>query len=329
MNAQLQSVYLVTGAAGFIGARFVESCVHRGISVISVDRQTYFTQRTEHQTVPFGRIIDRDTLDRHLGIDIHPSAIIHLGACSNTMETNQAYLDQVNVRYSRFLWTYASERKIPFIYASSAATYGDGTLGYDDDEKTIASLKPLNLYGQSKQTFDLWALDQERNGVRPSLWTGFKFFNVYGLGERHKGRMGSVVLHAFDQIQNHGKLKLFRSHQKGIQDGHQKRDFIHVDDVVEALHYAIEKPISRGIYNLGTGNARTFLDLGHAVFNALGRPAQIEFIDTPEEIRDRYQYFTEARMERLLRLGYTRPFRSLEEGVDLYIRQLMRNSRSH
>jgi len=326
MNSETQGPWLVTGAAGFIGARFVQSCNQRGIPVISVDRETFFTERPEHKGIDYGTIVNLEALQEKLGQDVRPTAIIHLGACADTMETDLEYLDRLNVKYSQFLWEYASQHQIPFIYASSAATYGDGALGYDDNESIFSGLRPLNPYGQSKQTFDLWALEQEKRGQKPPRWAGFKFFNVYGYGERHKGRMASVILHSFEQIQKEGKIRLFQSHRAGISDGHQKRDFIHVDDVVDVLHFTLEQsprqPLSRGIYNLGTGQARTFLDLARAVFQALGKTENIEFIPTPEEIRDRYQYFTEAKMERLRGQGYTRLFRSLEEGVALYVHQL-------
>ena len=208
------------------------------------------------------------------------------------------------------------------MYASSAATYGDGSLGYDDDDSLTPKLKPLNPYGESKRLFDLWVLDQERKKSTPPSWSGFKFFNVYGFGERHKEKMASVILHAYDQIQTSGKVKLFKSHRPEIVHGHQKRDFIWVGDVVSVLNYALEKPIPRGIFNLGTGHARTFLDLVRATFKSLGKPENIEFIDTPVELRERYQYYTEAKMDRLRAAGYSKPFTSLEEGVRRYIDDL-------
>jgi ADP-L-glycero-D-manno-heptose 6-epimerase len=208
------------------------------------------------------------------------------------------------------------------IYASSAATYGDGAQGYDDDESKLGLLKPLNLYGESKHKFDLWALEQEKRGVQPPHWAGFKFFNVYGFGERHKGRMASVVLHSSTQIKSQGFVRLFKSHREGIADGHQKRDFVYVGDVISVLHFALDQPISRGIFNLGTGQARTFLDLTRAVFKAMHREEKIDFVDTPVEIRDKYQYFTEARMQKLKSAGYTQPFTSLEEGVKAYLERL-------
>lgn len=323
VNWKLPNQVLVTGAAGFIGSRFVERMNDRHESVISVDHPAHFFSRTELQSVDFGPIVDRehliDFLNRH-----RPKlkAIVHLGACTDTTELNEAFLKRVNIDYSKALWKYATEQRIPFIYASSAATYGDGSLGYDDDEERISDLKPLNPYGESKRLFDLWALHEELNGSCPPAWSGFKFFNVYGFGERHKGKMASVILHAFDQIQRTGRVKLFRSHKEGIADGYQMRDFVSVKDVVQVLEFAMDKPLKRGIYNLGTGRARPFIDLVQAVFKELGLPPAIDFIDTPVELRARYQYFTEANMTKLREAGYTAPFQSLESGVADYIEKL-------
>ena len=213
--------------------------------------------------------------------------------------------------------------EIPFIYASSAATYGSGAYGYQDDERFIPCLQPLNAYGDSKQKFDLWALEQEKLGQVPSSWVGFKFFNVYGFGERHKGFMSSVVLHAFEEIQSQGKVTLFKSHRPDVAHGDQKRDFVFVDDVVKVLHFAIEKPIRRGIFNLGTGKARAFLDLAKAVFKALDLPEKIQFQDTPLEIRQKYQYFTQATMDRLREEGFIDPFTTLESGVEQSVQRFL------
>lgn len=315
---------LVTGAAGFIGSRFVASCNEQGWPVVSVDDPTSFGARPELTGIEFGRRFGLHDLWPWLQTERPElTAIVHLGACTDTMEMNEAYLRAVNLEYSQNVWTYCVKRRLPLVYASSAATYGDGSLGYDDDEALIPRLLPLNPYGQSKQDFDCWALDQERRGNAPPTWSAFKFFNVYGFGERHKGKMASVVLHAFDQIRTKGRVRLFRSHKAGIADGEQKRDFIYVRDVVDVLRFALEKPLTRGIFNLGTGQARTFLDLARCVFRELGRPETIEFIDTPIEIRERYQYFTEAKMGRLRAAGYMASFTSLEEGVRRYVRDLL------
>jgi ADP-L-glycero-D-manno-heptose 6-epimerase len=315
---------LVTGAAGFIGARFVESCNSQRLPTISVDDSEHFETRHEHSSIDFGRIVDREELFAWLESDRPKLAsIVHLGACADTTETDEDYLRRMNVEYSQRIWNHATCERIPLVYASSAATYGAGELGYDDDAALLPRLKPLNLYGQSKNNFDIWALAEEKRRSTPPSWSGFKFFNVYGFGEQHKKKMASVVLHAFDQIQAGGSVKLFKSHRAGIADGHQKRDFIAVEDVIDVLHFARTRPIARGIYNLGTGESRTFLDLARAVFGALATPEKIQFIPTPEEIREKYQYFTEARMERLRAQGYAKPFTSLERGVATYVARLV------
>ena len=315
---------LVTGAGGFIGARFVESCGRRGIPVVSVDRPESFTERPEHRGLPFGTVVDYEALDAWLA-RAHPTlaGIVHLGACTDTTEMNVDFLRRVNLESSQRLWRYATDHQVPMVYASSAATYGDGALGYDDDEAMIPRLRPLNPYGESKQQFDLFALAEERAGRRPPAWTGFKFFNVYGYGERHKGSMASVVLHAFDQIRAGGEVRLFKSYHPGFADGEQRRDFVSVDDVVEVLHFALDAAVPRGIFNLGTGSSRTFLDLAHATFAALGVPPRIRFVDMPEELRARYQYATEARMDRLRTAGYRSPFTTLADGVRRYVERLL------
>jgi ADP-L-glycero-D-manno-heptose 6-epimerase len=317
---------LITGAAGFIGARTVEEATRRGYQVISVDTAALFSGRPEHGTLNFGQIVDRDALfgqwdSGSLG-QIH--GIIHLGAITDTTEMDEALLKRLNIDYSQELWNRAIRAQIPLVYASSAATYGEGELGYQDDESNIPSLKPLNPYGESKRLFDLWALAEEKAGRQPPAWAGFKFFNVYGFGERHKGKMASVVLHSFEKIQKDGQARLFRSHKPGIADGEQKRDFVSVEDVVRVLFFALEKPIRRGVFNLGTGKARTFLDLARATFKSLGKPERIEWMDTPLELRERYQYFTQAEMQRLRTEGYDHPFLTLEEGVERTIRRLLK-----
>ncbi len=325
--------YLVTGAAGFIGSRFVEYLNGKteGCRLLSVDEAEFFSSRPQNAGIDFGVQVDRKALFEWLK-DMRPriDAIVHLGAVTDTRETDLTKLNDLNVGYSQRLWTYATEKKIPFVYASSAATYGDGAQGYDDDEARSSQLKPLNAYGDSKQTFDLWALDQERKAIFPPSWSGFKFFNVYGFGENHKGFMASVVLHAYEQLKSSGQVTLFKSHRAGILDGHQKRDFVCVEDVVRVLDFAVQKPIMRGIFNLGTGEARTFLDLTRAVFAAMKTKEKIAFVDTPVSIRDKYQYFTQATMLRLRAQGYEAPFLSLEEGVRRYIERLLApNAQSH
>jgi len=321
---QNESPLLVTGAAGFIGSQFVRACNERCIPVVSVDELEQFSNRLEHAGIDFGEKVDLENLFDWLAAESRAfRGIVHLGACSDTTETDQTFLDRVNLGYSKNIWNYATAHATPLVYASSAATYGAGEQGYEDDEGNFDKLKALNLYGDSKLRFDIWALEQEAQGIEPPAWSGFKFFNVYGPGERHKGKMSSVVLQSFDRIRLTGGMELFRSHREGIEDGHQSRDFIFIDDVVDVLFFSLEKPIRRGIYNLGTGKARTFYDLARAVFHTLEVPENIIFIDTPEAIRDQYQYFTEASMEKLRGQGYDKPFTSLEEGVRQYVQALL------
>ncbi len=330
MTRVIAKPILVTGAAGLIGSRFVESCNKKGIAVISVDKPEYFESRKEMKSVDFGEIIAIDRLSNWLkerteSLTNAPiSAVVHMGACSDTTEMNVNYLTKNNVEFSQMLWRYCTELKVPFVYASSAATYGEGELGYADDESLLSRLKPLNPYGESKKAFDEWAVQEEKNGKSPPAWSGFKFFNVYGFGEGHKGKMSSVVWHSFQQIKDKGIVQLFKSHKDGIADGEQKRDFVYVGDVVKVLHFALDHPIVRGIYNLGTGKARSFLDLTRATFKAMGREDLIEFIPTPIELRERYQYFTQAEMQKLRAAGYTAPFTELEDGVKEYVERLTR-----
>lgn len=313
---------VVTGAAGFIGARLLDALGDRGVPVVAVDARAHFSSRPEHRAVPPHHIVDVGDLPEWLDGARDVRAVVHLGACTDTRETDRAYLTRTNFEASQFLWRWTARADVPFVYASSAATYGDGREGYDDDETLIERLVPLNAYGDSKQQFDVWALDEERHGRAPAHWCGLKFFNVYGFGERHKGPMSSVVLQAFDQIRATGGLRLFRSHRPGIADGHQARDFVFVDDVVDTLLALIERPSQRGIFNLGSGTARTFLDLGRATFAALGVAERITFIDTPLDIRAHYQYFTQATMTRLMTAGYVRRTTSLEDGVRQYVHAL-------
>ena len=248
-------------------------------------------------------------------------AFIHLGACTSTVETDAAYLLENNYRFTVRLAEYAITNNHRFIYASSAATYGDGEFGYDDDDISLPQkLKPMNPYGRSKNDFDKWALVQNK---APFFWAGLKFFNVYGPNEFHKGRMASVVFHAFNQIKETGKVKLFRSHRPGFKDGEQMRDFIYVKDLCDVCIFLMHHRKNNGIYNLGSGKARTFKDLVNSIFAALGKPSGIEYIDTPEDIRDKYQYFTEAKMDKLKSIGYTKPFTSIEEGVKDYVQHYL------
>jgi len=243
--------------------------------------------------------------------------VFHLGARTDTSELRKEVFDRLNLNYSKRVWGLCVEYGLPLIYASSAATYGAGENGFSDDHLIPGLLKPLNPYGESKNEFDKWILSQEK---KPYFWAGLKFFNVYGPNEYHKGRMASVVFHAFNHIRDAGVLKLFRSHNPGWPDGGQERDFIYVRDVAEVLVFLMHNRYNSGIYNLGTGRARTFMDLGRSTFRAMRCPEKIEFIDTPPDIRDNYQYFTEASMDKLRQAGYTASFTSLEEGVGEYVR---------
>ncbi|MTI19481.1 ADP-glyceromanno-heptose 6-epimerase, partial [Fulvivirga sp. RKSG066] len=231
--------------------------------------------------------------------------IFHIGAKTDTTLFDLEIFNKLNIQYSKDVWNRCVKYQIPLVYASSAATYGLGEHGYDDDESKIPQLKPLNPYGQSKQDFDIWAQEQEK---KPFFWAGLKFFNVYGPNEYHKGRMASVIWHSYNQIKETGKMNLFRSHNPDYKDGEQKRDFVYVKDVVDVCFWLMRHRKDSGIYNLGSGKARTFLDLTKAVFKALEKPEDIGFIDTPADIRDKYQYFTEANMNKLRSIGYSKKF---------------------
>jgi ADP-L-glycero-D-manno-heptose 6-epimerase len=242
--------------------------------------------------------------------------IYHIGARTDTTEFDYQIFADLNVNYSKAVWQACATYRIPLVYASSAATYGLGELGYADDEVLIPQLRPLNPYGDSKNEFDIWALQQPQC---PPSWQGLKFFNVYGPNEYHKGRMASVIFHAYHQIAATGAMKLFRSHHPDYRDGEQLRDFVYVKDVVSVCEFLRQARPASGIYNLGTGQARTFVDLVRLTFRAMDRPESIQFIDTPADIRDKYQYFTEAKMEKLRAAGYAQPFHPLEDGIADYV----------
>ncbi len=315
---------IVTGAAGFIGARLAARLAGAGERVIAVDEAPHFEARPEivniYQGCAPARIAGMDDLPSLIDEAPGVSAIFHLGACTDTTQYDEDYLDRVNTAYTRRLWEIAAKRGIPFLYASSAAVYGNGSKGYDDGTPpgALASLTP---YGDSKLRFDAWALGEGQKSPPPAWW-GFRFFNVYGFGEAHKKKMASVLYQAFVQILEQGEVRLFRSHKDGIADGHQERDFIYVEDVVDVLIHARRAEMPDGIYNLGTGRARTFLDLARAAFASMGWEPKIRVIDTPPQIRPRYQYFTEAKMDKLRAGGYTAPFTPLEEGAGRYWERL-------
>lgn len=313
---------VITGAAGFIGSCLLSRFNKEGISdILIVDDFQKTDKQSNYEEKKFLRKMERSEFPvwfkEHAG---EVSFVYHIGARTDTTEFNKAIFDELNVNYTKAIWEVCAENNIPLVYASSAATYGLGEYGYDDDESLIPSLKPLNPYGDSKNDFDKWALQQKQ---QPPLWLGFKFFNVYGPNEFHKGRMASVIFHAFHQIQQNGFVKLFRSHNPLYQDGGQLRDFVYVKDVVEVLYFPYTHKIKNGIYNLGSGKARTFADLAKATFRALGKEPVIEFIDTPVDIRDKYQYFTEANMKKLIGQGYEKHFTSLEDGVDDYVKHYL------
>ncbi len=309
---------VVTGAAGFIGSCVAERLYLQGKhNLLLVDDFEREDKLPNLALLKQQNRMDRtEFLDWFSGNNRQVELVIHLGARTDTTEFNTAIFDELNLNYTKAIWQTCAEHGIPLIYASSAATYGLGELGFDDDHALIPQLQPLNPYGQSKLDFDVWALEQTQ---QPPFWAGLKFFNVYGPHEYHKGRMASVVLHAYKQIKETGQMTLFRSHNPEYQDGEQRRDFIYVSDLVDVILWLMESKPASAIYNLGTGQARTFLDLTKATFNALGLEPVINFRDTPEDIRDKYQYFTEAKMDKLRAAGYTAPFKSLEEGVGEYI----------
>ena len=320
-----QPTIVVTGTAGFIGSACVQFFNEQGWNqLLLVDDFGVEAKRNNWEKKQFVKVIERQSFIEQLSdLDFTIDAIVHLGARTDTTEFNYAIHEELNVEYSKSLWNYATKMQIPFIYASSAATYGSGENGYDDSHAILDKLVPLNPYGVSKNEFDKWAIAQK--GTPPS-WTGLKFFNVYGPNEYHKGRMASVIFHSYNQIKETGLVKLFKSHKEGFKDGEQLRDFVYVKDVVNVIYWMVSKMLSsdwdkslNGLYNLGTGKARSFYDLAANTFKAQGLEPNIEFIDMPLDIRDKYQYFTEANMNKLHEAGYDKPFSSLEDGVKDYV----------
>ncbi|MDJ1468795.1 ADP-glyceromanno-heptose 6-epimerase [Cytophagaceae bacterium DM2B3-1] len=309
---------IVTGAAGFIG-----SCL---ISRLNADNFNYiiavddFSNEEKNRNLVGKKIkerVHRDNFFEWLDQNYEEvEFLFHIGARTDTTEFDWSIFERLNINYSKTIWQKCYDYQIPLVYASSAATYGLGEHGYEDSEAIIPLLKPLNPYGDSKNDFDKWVLEQDK---KPFFWAGLKFFNVYGPNEYHKGRMASVIFHAFHQIRNSGKMKLFRSHNPDFKDGEQMRDFIYVKDLIEVCSYLMHCRRDSGIYNLGSGKARTFLDLANNTFQALNTPSTIDFVDTPADIRDKYQYFTQASMGKLRSIGYDKPFHSLEEGIHDYV----------
>lgn len=313
---------IVTGAAGFISSALLSRLNEQGYKdLVLVDDFSRENRKRNYEGKEYRELVYRNEffswLDKN---NRFCQMIIHLGARTDTTEFDTDIFDELNLNYSKEVWNKCNEYSLPLIYASSAATYGGGELGYDDSHELPGSLKPLNPYGDSKNDFDVWALSQEK---QPFFWAGLKFFNVYGPNEYHKGRMASVVFHGFNQIQEKGSVKLFRSHNPNYKDGEQLRDFVYVKDVADVIIHLMETRKQSGLYNLGSGGARTFLDLVRATFAALDKEENIEFIDTPEDIRDKYQYFTEANMQKLRSVGYDKAFTSLEEGVKDYVQNYL------
>ncbi len=349
---------ILTGAAGFIGSHVAKRLADAGERLILVDLPEHFRNRgyfgpesvtLDHwarEKFPEERhkVVDRryfpqvlaklraaapagePTAKEHVLLPQGEkvSCVIHLGACTNTAETRMDFLQEWNVDYSKHLWNWCAEQGVPYIYASSGATYGNGENGFSDSWETALRLKPMNPYGQSKQDFDLWVHEQVRAGAKtPPHWYGLKFFNVYGSQEGHKGPMASPVFHSFRHVQRTGKCRLFRSANPAVKDGEQKRDFIHVDDIVEIVDFMRVNQPESGLYNCGTGQARTFYAMMEALFSALGKKMDVEWVETPEQFRKAYQYFTEADVTHLRRAGFKKPFRSLEDGVTHYVSWLL------
>lgn len=312
---------VITGAAGFIGSVLANYLNFNQLdNVIIVDDFSKLEKIHNYDSLPYDRI-ERDQfidwLDKHHN-DI--DTVVHLGARTDTTEFDYGVFEKLNLNYSKNIWNICSNYGIDLYYASSAATYGDGTLGYNDDIELIDRLQPLNPYGLSKNEFDKWAIKQIN---KPKHWAGFKFFNVYGPNEYHKKRMASVVFHGYNQIKDEGKIKLFKSHRPDYKDGEQKRDFVYVKDVIKVLFWFLEHRPENSIYNLGTGTARSFIDLAKSIFSAMNINENIEFIDMPKDIRDKYQYFTEANMTKLHNIGYNYSFYSLENGISDYVKNYL------
>lgn len=313
---------VVTGAAGFIASCLVGQLNEEGFNdVVLVDDFSHEERKRNYEGKRYTALVHRDEFHDWLRRnEKQVQFVFHLGARTDTTEFDRSIFDALNLNYSKEVWKACVEFGFPLVYASSAATYGLGELGYVDSHELVSSLKPLNPYGESKNEFDRWALAQER---KPYFWAGLKFFNVYGPNEYHKGRMASVVYHAFKQISSTGAMKLFRSHNPEYRDGEQMRDFVYVKDVVNVCLFLMHHRKDSGLYNLGSGKARSFLDLTRATFRAMDMQPEIGFIDTPADIRDKYQYFTEADMSKLKGIGYSKPFTSLEEGVNDYVRNYL------
>lgn len=313
---------VITGAAGFIGSVVVSTLNAKGKKdLVLVDDFT--------KTYKDGNLLGKDFIEKVHRKDFFNWAqlntdkidfIIHIGARTDTAEFDEEVFDRLNLNYSRQIWEYCSIYNIPLIYASSAATYGDGELGYKDEHDIVEKLKPLNPYGKSKNEFDKWLLKEDN---QPPFWAGLKFFNVYGPNEYHKGRMASVVFHAYNQINESGEMKLFKSHKSEFEDGEQLRDFVYVKDVADVIMFLMENKPKSGIYNLGTGKAESFNTLAKSVFKAMDLEPNISYIDIPEDIRDKYQYYTQAEMDKLRSVGYKKEFTAMQDAVKDYVKNYL------
>lgn len=312
---------IVTGAAGFIGSCMIKKLNNEQFyDILAIDD---FSRKEKNKNLlnkKYKGRLERDKLFNWLSDNAKAvSGILHLGARTDTTEQNWQIFEELNIGYSKYLWNFCTQHQLPFIYASSAATYGDGKLGFIDSHETVNQLKPLNPYGKSKNDFDIWALQQAAENKQPSFWAGLKFFNVYGPNEYHKGRMASVVFHTFNKVKAEGKMGLFKSYNPDYADGDQLRDFIYVKDVVDICWYMLNVQPNNGLYNVGTGEARSFKDLAINTFKAMNVVPQIEYIEIPQDIRNFYQYFTEAKTIKLVTSGYNLHLNTLEDGIYDYV----------
>jgi ADP-L-glycero-D-manno-heptose 6-epimerase len=313
---------VITGGAGFIGSAIAWRINNQGKDdIIIVDELGHTEKWKNLVTLNYQDFINKDEFIKQIesGVKLGIEAIIHMGANSSTTEKDADYLINNNYEYTKKLAKYCVENNIRFIYASSAATYGDGSLGFNDEEKICQSLRPLNMYGYSKNLFDVWAI---KYGIIDKI-VGLKYFNVFGPNEYHKSDMRSVVHKAFEQIKSTGKVELFKSRNPNYKDGEQKRDFIYVKDAVDMTLFFLKKKNKNGIYNIGSGKARTWNDLVTAIFKALNKPVKIEYIELPEYLVEKYQYFTEARIDKIKKAGYPHPITSLEDGVTDYVKSFL------